>query len=136
MDEYLRTDIRVPATQIVDLRDNNATRDGILRELRALSEHADIRKGCHVLVFYAGYGAAADAPEGWDAEGKKISTIMPHDGLVNPNNGGRVHPIPDRTMNALLRNLSERVGEDGNVVSTLAIRSLCLCSDLQLDGHS
>lgn len=123
MDWYLRTDLHVPAQQIANLRDEAATRDAILRELQAL---ATIRKGDHILIYYAGYGATGQAPEGWPSTDERIPLIVAHDSLVATDDGRYcVHPIPDRTIDALLHKISEQTGSGGggDVVRSFTARS-------------
>ena len=120
MNDYLRSELGIPAHHIVNLRDQEATRDAILRELRALQIRVTPRKGDTIIVYYAGYGASSEAPNEWRSENQRASFIVPHDGLVNDPGGCYVYPIPDRTINALLYELSLRKdtnGEGGDIVS-------------------
>ncbi|KZV62347.1 hypothetical protein PENSPDRAFT_642315 [Peniophora sp. CONT] len=112
IDDYLRTDLHVPSGQIVNLRNEQATRVAILRELNALRTWSSIRKDDPILIFFAGHGSRADTPIGWSAGSEKISLIVPHDCLVEEN-GQTIQPIPDRTIGALLHALAE--SNDGDL---------------------
>ncbi|VDC06749.1 unnamed protein product [Peniophora sp. CBMAI 1063] len=118
VNEYLRKDLQVPATQIVNLRDKAAARDVILRELQALGTREDIRKGDQILIYYAGYGATADTPDGWATKGDKLSTIVPYDGLAESDDARRIYPIPHQTIEAVLRNLARQIG-NGNDITVI-----------------
>lgn len=112
MYRYLRTELHVPENQIINLRDKKATRRAIIHELQALRTRGTIRRGDPILIFFAGHGAIAKAPEGWDTAKETISLIMPHDCLTHEAYGPVVQPIPDRTLGALLHNIAEQ--KDGN----------------------
>ena len=79
--DYLRTELHVPGDQIINLRNKAATRDAILRELRALRTCSSILPDDPILIFYAGHCTTADAPSGWKTGSKRISLIVPHDCL-------------------------------------------------------
>ncbi|KZV62932.1 hypothetical protein PENSPDRAFT_641580 [Peniophora sp. CONT] len=113
IDDYLRTELHVPVNQIVNLRNTQATRSAILRELRALRTRASIRPDDPILIFYAGHGATAPAPPGWATGSQKISLLVPHDCLVDDENGVHIQPIPDRTLGALLHELAEKTDGTG-----------------------
>lgn len=140
LDRYLRTELHVPDSQIVNLRDGNATRRAMISELRALRTKKTIRKGDPILIFFAGHGATAKAPEGWATANQTISLIMPHDSLARDMYGRYVQPIPDRTIGALLHDLAEQEGDNGkgnNIVSTSHHRLyMRLIGEIVPDGDS
>ncbi|KZV62922.1 hypothetical protein PENSPDRAFT_692082 [Peniophora sp. CONT] len=125
VEEYLRTELNVPGHQIVNLHDHAATRDAILRELRALCAHETIREGDPILIYFAGHGATTKAPEGWITGRKKIPFIVPHDCLVGADNGKRVYPIQEETLGELLRELSEQKGDMDGVGNVTVILDCC-----------
>ncbi|KZV62921.1 hypothetical protein PENSPDRAFT_230202 [Peniophora sp. CONT] len=112
--DYLRAELNVPDHQIVNLRDEDATREAIIRGVRAFSEWRTIRKGDPIVIYFAGHGSTSDAPEGWHVGSQKISLIVPHDasGYLDDDPEDLVkHAIPDRTFGALLHDLAE--GDNG-----------------------
>lgn len=118
MDNFLRTDLQVPNKQIVNLRNEQATRSAILTQLKALQKR-DARKGDPFLVFFAGHGALAKAPDGHPG-GKHVSMIVPYDGDVAAvPQKDCTDNIPDWTIGTLLDQLAARPdgkGEGDNVV--------------------
>ncbi|KZV62928.1 hypothetical protein PENSPDRAFT_230413 [Peniophora sp. CONT] len=117
---YLRTELHVPDNQIVNLRNSQATRQAIIRELRAFRARKSIRRGDPILIFFAGHGATAKAPEGWVTANQKISLILPYDSLVSRVYGGVIQPIPDRTIGAILHDLAEDEGGSmGNNITVI-----------------
>ncbi|KZV67675.1 hypothetical protein PENSPDRAFT_754732 [Peniophora sp. CONT] len=126
VDMYLRSELKVPEEQIVNLRDENATRAAIVGNLRALSS---MRRG-HIgpgssepvsrddpfLIYYAGHGASGPAPDGWVTETDKISMLVPHDGSAGGSQEEVTRNIPDRAIGALLHELAEVRGDNITVI--------------------
>lgn len=83
----LENNFNFPANQITLLRDENATRDGILQALDRLLEN--VMEDNIVLVHYSGHGSQVRDPEGDEPDGYD-ETIMPHD-------SGR-HPHPNKDI--------------------------------------
>ncbi|KZV62254.1 hypothetical protein PENSPDRAFT_692662 [Peniophora sp. CONT] len=125
MDEYLRAELHVPADQIVNLRDEHATRSRIIRELQAMRTRKGIKRSDPILIFFAGHGASAPAPEDWATASDRISTIVTHDSLVTDCTGRVVCPIPDRTIEALLHNLAETPAGDDRGDNITVIFDCC-----------
>lgn len=121
MVEYLRTDLHVSDSQITNLRNGEATRAAILRELRALHTRDSIRRDDPIVVFYAGHGATAPAPKSWATGGQKVSLIVPHDCFSLDEDEELIHAISDRTLVALLDGLAAKedgTGKGDNIAST------------------
>lgn len=122
VDEYLRSELRVPGDQIVNLRNERATQKAILGQLRALSARCrvtptgnpvPVSKGDPYIIYFAGHGTSAIAPDGWITETGKISMLVPHDGSNGKDDTRATCNIPDRTIGALLHELA-----DGRVVGS------------------
>ncbi|VDB91452.1 unnamed protein product [Peniophora sp. CBMAI 1063] len=113
MDKYLREDLRVPAHQILNLRDRSATRSAIIRELKALARNPSIKPNDPVLIFFAGHGVSAKAPPSWESGSGIISMLAPYDCFGTESNGKTILPIPDRTIGALLHEIAEGRGLTG-----------------------
>ena len=109
--KYLEQDLRVPASQISLLCDEQATRAAIIQGFNALLTDQRIRVGDPILIFYAGHGSEVDAPKDWEAGDAKIQMIIPHD--CRPDGCYTVtHGIPDRTIGALLSRIAGKCGDN------------------------
>ncbi|VDC07260.1 unnamed protein product [Peniophora sp. CBMAI 1063] len=124
VDEYVRTELRVPARQIVNLRDKQATRSAIVRELQALCSRST-RANEPILIYFAGHGTSAPAPDGWATASHRISSIVAHDTLAIDRTGTMICPIPDRTIAALLYKLAQTRTGDLNGDNITVILDCC-----------
>ncbi|KDQ61082.1 hypothetical protein JAAARDRAFT_67479 [Jaapia argillacea MUCL 33604] len=115
MKAYLEEDLGVPETQIRFLRDAEATRRAIIQQINDLIADQRIRRGDPILIFYAGHGGEADAPDGWEAGDSKIQMLVPVDFKTTVDEQV-VHGIPDRTIGALLSRLAEEWGDNITVI--------------------
>lgn len=78
-----------------------------------------------MIIFYAGHGAQAPRPLGWEeyaADYDMIEMLCPSDLGVVGQDGKVVEGIPDRMISALLHNLAEKRGN--NIVSVALISVL------------
>ena len=101
------------------LLDTEATRDAIIKRITALSNNNNIQPQDPILIFYAGHGSVANAlsgpntvkvNDGESAGEGLIEVLIPHD-VYTPREAPRdeqVQPIPDTTMNRLLRELAQK----------------------------
>ncbi|QRV84737.1 ICE-like protease (caspase) p20 domain protein [Ceratobasidium sp. AG-Ba] len=107
----------VPPGQITNLRNQQATRHAIITAFRELTENPGICVNDPILIFYAGHGGLADAPESWKQSGyDKIQVIFPYDYNTKPWFMSEVECIPDRTIQALLNNLAAAKGDNITVI--------------------
>ncbi|PVF95447.1 hypothetical protein CPB86DRAFT_788001 [Serendipita vermifera] len=77
VEHYIRTNF--PSSEILNLRNETATRSAIIQGIRSLWENPRIRHQDPILIYYAGHGAEKEAPQGWVHEGQKIQILMPQD---------------------------------------------------------
>lgn len=111
--EFLTDDLKVPSDHIINLRNESATREAIIKAMEGLSQDTGIEEGCPILIYFAGYGGQADASARWTAKtgADKIDVICPYDqGMVKSNE--TVYPIPNRTVHALLNKLAHEKGDN------------------------
>jgi hypothetical protein len=120
--DYVRSVLGVPASQIKTLYDTEASRDGILRALRALADDDKIKKGDPILIYFAGHGATEPTPAGWKIEDPRVQMIVPQ------NYGKNAHGIRDRTIARLIDRISEKKGD--NIVCSISFSFLA--SDVKL----
>lgn len=109
---YLQKQLGIPDSQICNLRDSEATRAAVLREINALTTDDRIQRGDPILIFYAGHGSTAPTPKGWESGGRAIQLILPHDYLCVNEKGQKIHGIPDRTLGVLLGRLASAKGDN------------------------
>ncbi|VDC06750.1 unnamed protein product [Peniophora sp. CBMAI 1063] len=114
VDEYLRSDLSVPKKQIVNLRNEQATREAIISNIKALRTREGIHRGDPILIYFAGHGCTAKAPKGWHMGDRGISLLVPYDMDTKLENAAESKcAIPDRTLGALLHGLAEQEGDGG-----------------------
>lgn len=97
------------------LKNQDATRIAIIRELQALQSDHRIQRGDPILIYYAGHGSSTVSPDNWtraedQRENDNIQFIVPYDC------DEWVAGIPDRTIAACLDQLADAKGD--NIVST------------------
>lgn len=124
--------MNVPRSNIWNLRNEQATRAGIIQALLNLRTDPHIKFGDPILIFYAGHGGKQNAPASWEAGGPKIEMLIPHD-FDTQLHGLDVHGIPDRTVGAMLSGLAK---EKGNNIVRQMTRPLVSYSDCAADCHT
>ena len=95
---YIKSDLKVPPERVIDLRNEQATRAGILRtfhSLRQKNPHQP-RKGDSIILYYAGYAG----PQETSING--IQSVVPWDYNGSPDN-----TIPAVTSLELIAQLME-----------------------------
>ncbi|KAI0032857.1 caspase domain-containing protein [Vararia minispora EC-137] len=114
---YIEQELRTPPAQIVNLRNEQATRKRIIRELCKLRSNHSIQRGDPILIYFAAHGTSSLAPSGWNAGTGKIQLIVPYDcHMPDPDASGKtIAPIPDRTLGALLDKLAQAEGKGDNI---------------------
>jgi hypothetical protein len=125
--KYLKTDLGVPQSHIVHLKDRQASRNGIISMFQShLIDNPNIAKGDAILFHYSGHGSFATAPSGWvvidektedDSRDSRIEVIIPYDeGSKDIKTGHRIRSIPDRTIAALVNKIAIAHGNNITVV--------------------
>ncbi|KAF8607154.1 hypothetical protein BDV93DRAFT_591117 [Ceratobasidium sp. AG-I] len=117
--DFLTTDLKVPTNHIINLRDESATREAIIKALRSLKDDPRIHKGDPILIFYAGHGGLKKASDEWKARhsADEMQVIFPWDyNMEIPNSKEVVNCIPDRTIGALLNGLAAAKGDNITVI--------------------
>ncbi|KAG8706557.1 hypothetical protein FRC09_002354 [Ceratobasidium sp. 395] len=119
MEDFLITDLKVPPDHIINLRNGQATRGGIIQAFRRLRDSPRIHKGDPILIYYAGHGGNGTAPAEWKTKygHDEIQVIFPYDYDL-PVSGSKetVNCIPDRTIGMLLNELAVAKGNNITVV--------------------
>ncbi|KAG9084072.1 hypothetical protein FRC06_004248, partial [Ceratobasidium sp. 370] len=120
MSTYIRERLHVPKGHIAELHNKSATREAIIQAFQDLRDDSlrdeRIETGDAILIFYAGHGCEIDPPADWESDGQKIQGIVPYDAKLSDKNGPAVNVIPDRTIGALLSDISEKKGNNITVI--------------------
>lgn len=112
---FLVDRLHVPASNIVLLTDKAATRQAIISNFEEhLLYNKDILMGDTIVFFYAGHGSRLVAPTDLPSPDGKIEAICPHNTFVpsQDSQDGCIYPIPDYTINRLLRELADAKGDN------------------------
>lgn len=111
----------MPKKNICSLRNEQASRDGILNAFSFLRD-TDItpQTECEIIIYYAGHGAQEETPEEWKdwyTPTGRIEMLCPSDIGARKTFASKgvcveevVPGIPDRTISALLNQISEKKG--------------------------
>ncbi|KAH6910782.1 caspase domain-containing protein [Coprinopsis sp. MPI-PUGE-AT-0042] len=117
-EQLLLDKLNVPSSQIINLRDEKASRQNILKALT--DDLLRITSDCKdpaIIIYYAGHGASIEKPKGWEfwaTNSNNIELLCPSDmGLPLGQDGTDVvDGIPDRTICRLLNKLSRARGNN------------------------
>jgi hypothetical protein len=121
---FLTDRLHVPGVQIKLLLNKDATRSAILNTFQKhLTENPQIDEGDALIFFYAGHGSRIPAPGDWSTPDGMIETVCPYDERTKDEKGEDIHGIPDRSINAMFRELAAEKGD--NIVRTI---TLCLAA--------
>ncbi|KAL5639795.1 hypothetical protein ACGC1H_006391 [Rhizoctonia solani] len=111
--------LKVPPNQIINLRDETATRQNIIDSIKSLQINPSIDHGDPILIYYAGHGGQRNSTDEWkEAKGAhQVQVIFPYDYDVKTDDSSDpIECIPDRTIAALLNGLSEVKGDNITVI--------------------
>ena len=109
---YLELTLKVPSSQIKTFFDEQATRDAIVSYLCNFTKmNQGIKRNDPILIYFAGHGAYAPTPPGWESGGPNIQLLIPHDSLCN-SGGKQILGIPDRTIGVILEKLASEIGDN------------------------
>ncbi|KAG6906652.1 hypothetical protein DXG01_012738 [Tephrocybe rancida] len=102
--------------RIVNLRNEEATRENILEALESLACNDAIKTNDPILIYYAGHGSEAPAPNGWETSSGKIQMLLPHDFKRKDSHDKGGLGILDRELSQSLMNLSEKKSDNITVI--------------------
>ncbi|KAJ2926726.1 hypothetical protein H1R20_g10359, partial [Candolleomyces eurysporus] len=109
VNNYLQTDLRVPKDQIINLRNGSATRGEIITAFKELRNNPRIQPMDPILIYFAGHGGESGNSS---APNSKTQSLIPVD--FSPEK--KVHPIPDRTVAALINGIAQKHGNNITVI--------------------
>ncbi|PBL03063.1 hypothetical protein ARMGADRAFT_1069627 [Armillaria gallica] len=115
-ENFLVERLRTPSEHIINLRNDQATRKGIIDGFRSLIHDRRISPGkSAIIIYYAGHGATTSKPnewKDWQTPDNKIELLCPTDMKMDVGNDDGVDGIPDRTISVLLRELATAKGNN------------------------
>ncbi|KAL0567813.1 hypothetical protein V5O48_014183 [Marasmius crinis-equi] len=104
---------RVPVERIVNIRDQEATREKILSAIQNLAGNPVIGVSDPMVIYYAGHGAEVDSPLG---TARKIQMLIPHDFVANGSAVTQGQGIFDHTLSRLLSEIAKNKSDDITVI--------------------
>lgn len=114
--DFLTKVLHVPTENITNLRDEQATATEIIKAFEALVVDSRIPKGSPILIFYAGHGVEALAPEGWISNDGVIQSLVPYNFFPGTEwNRTTKNSISDIKLGQLLEKIANAKGN--NIVS-------------------
>ncbi|KAI0028420.1 caspase domain-containing protein [Vararia minispora EC-137] len=112
--DFLTSDLSVPEECIMELTDENATRERIILAIQDLaSPQNGINNGDPILIYFAGHGSTVRAPQDWTSD-PTIQVLVPHDGHSDGTVASSL--ITDRKFGNLLRDLADAKGDNITVI--------------------
>lgn len=120
-EQFLLRRLQVPKGNIRSLRDGEASREGIIQAFFFLRDtKTPAGKDCQIIFYYAGHGAQEDIPKewkDWKTPTGRIEMLCPSDIGTRKPGEETVPGIPDRTISALLNQISQKKGD--HIVSAM-----------------
>ncbi|KAJ7232711.1 caspase domain-containing protein, partial [Mycena rebaudengoi] len=110
VDEFLLSVTGVSPDHVMNLRNEEATRDAIVGAIRKLTTNPAIKENDPILIFYAGHGAEVKAPLGWPPNNATglVQMLVPHDFVWSGSDSCiRGQGILDITLSQLLADLAK-----------------------------
>jgi hypothetical protein len=113
---YLSDELHVPRDQIRLLLDRQATKQAIEDAfMEHLTNNTAIDRGDAMVIYFAGHGSHIPAPSGWFQGSRSgsndVQVLCPYDHDTKQR-GGRISGISDRSIHALIRELSQAKGDN------------------------
>ncbi|KIK68739.1 hypothetical protein GYMLUDRAFT_1008897 [Collybiopsis luxurians FD-317 M1] len=141
--DFLISEVNVPAERIINLRNEDATREAIIIALESIADNESIDKQDPILIFYAGHGGEAKAPQGWATStgDSTIQMLIPHDFVQEGARDFNGQGVFDMTLSRILENIALKKSDNITVIfdcchsgsgtrdsrdETLAIRGVAL----------
>lgn len=114
--DFLTSTLRIPHDHLTNLRNEEATAEGITAAFESLAGDVRIPEGANIFIYYAGHGSEALPPVGWPSNGQ-IQTLVPYD--FDPGSSVDLttkNGLADIKISQLLENIANAKGN--NIVSS------------------
>ncbi|KAF5343713.1 hypothetical protein D9758_016517 [Tetrapyrgos nigripes] len=111
---FLISKLGVPVDRIVNLRNEQATRDAMLNAIRDLASKPQIGSEDPIFIYYAGHGGEADPPPSWQTGSKNgmIQMLLPHDFAFNGSKEARKQGIFDIQLSQILTEIAKNKSDN------------------------
>jgi hypothetical protein len=113
--DFLVKTMGVSPSDIINLRNEQATRAKIKSSLQALAKNERIRNGDSIVIYFAGHGSTAKAPSGWSTDESSIQMFLPHD-FDYTSTENDAQGFFDLTFAALLSEIAKAKGDNITVI--------------------
>lgn len=100
VESFLLCDLKVPASRIKTLKNQEATRSAIINAIEKLAVSRDIDYGGAILIYFAGHGASIES----------MQAIVPFD--APPSSGNLKDVISDVKLSSLLQKIANAKGDN------------------------
>ncbi len=113
MKRWLVNDLNVPRDHLCMLLDSKATKGAIEDAFMShLVNNPSIQTGDSIIIYFAGHGSSAIAPDGWqNGRPLHVDILCPYDHGTRVR-GNRVPGLTDWSMQAMINELSEAKGDN------------------------
>ena len=113
MKRWLLNDLHVPRDHISMLLDSKATKGAIEDAFMShLVNNPSIQTGDSIIIYFAGHGSSAIAPDGWqNGRPLHVDILCPYDHGTRVR-GSRIPGLTDWSMQAMINELSEAKGDN------------------------
>ncbi|KAH6911977.1 caspase domain-containing protein [Coprinopsis sp. MPI-PUGE-AT-0042] len=106
----------VASERIRSLRNKQATRIAIRRELTDLITNPSIEENDPIVIYFAGHGNNMLTPKEWKNWDSEVQCLVPHDFNEPDGKGGIIHGIPDRALGTILHRIANAKGNNITVI--------------------
>ncbi|KAG6919900.1 hypothetical protein DXG01_015608 [Tephrocybe rancida] len=114
--DFLVTMVHASEGRIINLRNEQATREKMLEALQKLADNSAIKTNDPILIYYAGHGGQAPAPSGWKTTTGMIQMLLPYDFKFNGSGGKDGQGILDIELRQILMDLSQKKSDNITVI--------------------
>ncbi|KAG6829593.1 hypothetical protein H0H87_010742 [Tephrocybe sp. NHM501043] len=119
VENFLTSFAGVPKDRIMNLRDEQATRNGIMSAMRSLANNNAINPEDPILIYYAGHGSEAPSPiPRWTTSSANdmIQMLLPHDFDSRGSNRVLGQGVFDIALSSILGTIAENKSNNITVI--------------------